>query len=604
MRRRTRRRRRCASSLVAVAVLARRRRAHRRSPSSRPAAGARRRVDRPTPRRPPTPARRRHHGRRRRRRGRRRPPTPTDGPRRPASIDWQRVDDELEPGTLEVPVDYDDPDGGTFELFLVRRPADDQDEQDRHRCSSTPAGPAFGGRRLRRRRRAHLRRGAARALRHRRLGPARHRATPAGDRLHRRLRPVLRRHRHHARRRRRAPADRRPRRGLRRTQCVDEERRHPPARRHERLGPRHGLDPPGARRGRDLATSGSATAASSARRGRRCSPTPCAPRCSTAPPTRPSGSLEGGVAAGDGLRGHARHVPRRSAARDDDCAFHNDGDAEGAFDDADARRSTTSRSRASPAAPTSRAAWRCRPSARRCTTSSFWDQLSEALADAQDGDGEGLLALCDSYYHRNPDGTWPNSSRRSRRSRCMDDAERPTVEEDDASAPQFLDGRAALRAGHDGRRTSARSSRRPSRPADRRSPAPAPGRSSSSARPATRRRRWRARGRWPTRWRTAGSSSSTADQHTGYGVNDCGDDVDRRLPDRPRGPAGRDRLLAVRPSGPARSGRFRRTGRRSAWRKGWDSNPRRPEGPQRLSRPSHSSTLASFRGGRLSPRPR
>ena len=31
------------------------------------------------------------------------------------------------------------------------------------------------------------------------------------------------------------------------------------------------------------------------------------------------------------------------------------------------------------------------------------------------------------------------------------------------------------------------------------------------------------------------------------------------------------------------------------WRKEWDSNPRRPIRPQRCSRPSHSSTLASFR---------
>ena len=36
-----------------------------------------------------------------------------------------------------------------------------------------------------------------------------------------------------------------------------------------------------------------------------------------------------------------------------------------------------------------------------------------------------------------------------------------------------------------------------------------------------------------------------------------------------------------------------------SWRKAWDSNPRRPEGPQQFSRLSHSSALAAFRRSRL-----
>ena len=59
-----------------------------------------------------------------------------------------------------------------------------------------------------------------------------------------------------------------------------------PARRHEQLGARHGRHPAGARRGQRSATSGSATAASSAQRGRRCSRRRCVPRCSTARWTR------------------------------------------------------------------------------------------------------------------------------------------------------------------------------------------------------------------------------------------------------------------------------------------------------------------------------
>ena len=65
----------------------------------------------------------------------------------------------------------------------------------------------------------------------------------------------------------------------------------------------------------------------------------------------------------------------------------------------------------------------------------FWEQLSEALAAAQDGDGEGLLALWDSLLPPQPDGTWPNFLEAFQVIRCMDQVERPTVEEDDATAP-------------------------------------------------------------------------------------------------------------------------------------------------------------------------
>ena len=44
--------------------------------------------------------------------------------------------------TLEVPIDYADPDGGSFELYVARHPPSNQDEQDRHACWSTRAVPA------------------------------------------------------------------------------------------------------------------------------------------------------------------------------------------------------------------------------------------------------------------------------------------------------------------------------------------------------------------------------------------------------------------------------------------------------------------------------
>ena len=62
----------------------------------------------------------------------------------------------------------------------------------------------------------------------------------------------------------------------------------------------------------------------------------------------------------------------------------------------------------------------------------LWDQLSGALAAAQQGDGAGLLQLWDAYYLRQPDGTWPNTREAGAVITCMDQAERPTVAEADA----------------------------------------------------------------------------------------------------------------------------------------------------------------------------
>ena len=66
------------------------------------------------------------------------------------------------------------------------------------------------------------------------------------------------------------------------------------------------------------------------------------------------------------------------------------------------------------------------------------------MADAQDGDGEGLLALYDAYYQRSEDGTWGNELEAFQSISCMDQSERPTVEQSDADA--LLINEAAPRA--------------------------------------------------------------------------------------------------------------------------------------------------------------
>jgi pimeloyl-ACP methyl ester carboxylesterase len=118
------------------------------------------------------------------------------------------------------------------------------------------------------------------------------------------------------------------------------------------------------------------------------------------------------------------------------CPFHNDGDAEGAFDrlmlaiddnpiPTVAGRPELTRSMALTAV------------AEAMYSESLWDQADQALADAQQGDGAGLLTLFDEYFRRRDDGTWDNSLEAFQVISCADEPARLTVEEEDASAAKF-----------------------------------------------------------------------------------------------------------------------------------------------------------------------
>ena len=133
----------------------------------------------------------------------------------PAPIEWSMdaLGDGVDEGHLVVPIDYANPDAGTFTLYLTRHRATGD------RVGSlliNPGGPGVAGSDFGDYADQIFDQPPARRLRHHRLGSARHRAHHAGDRLHRRLRPLLRRYRHHAGRRGRAPGDRRPRQGVHR----------------------------------------------------------------------------------------------------------------------------------------------------------------------------------------------------------------------------------------------------------------------------------------------------------------------------------------------------------------------------------------------------
>jgi pimeloyl-ACP methyl ester carboxylesterase len=69
---------------------------------------------------------------------------------------------------------------------------------------------------------------------------------------------------------------------------------------------------------------------------------------------------------------------------------------------------------------------------------SFWRPLGDALAAAERGDGAPLLGFYDSLYQRRADGSWDNSLEAYQAITCMDSAERRSVDDEDAATLQFV----------------------------------------------------------------------------------------------------------------------------------------------------------------------
>jgi pimeloyl-ACP methyl ester carboxylesterase len=124
---------------------------------------------------------------------------------------------------------------------------------------------------------------------------------------------------------------------------------------------------------------------------------------------------------------------------DPGCAFHNGGDAESAYDALMAALDADPIPSGDPSRP---------PVNRDVATTGVieamysdvrWPALAESLAAAQQGDGAGLMALNDSYYQRQPDGSYDNFLEAFPVISCADSGERRTVEEIDADAPRYTE---------------------------------------------------------------------------------------------------------------------------------------------------------------------
>ncbi|MFN8022185.1 MAG: alpha/beta hydrolase [Acidimicrobiales bacterium] len=105
---------------------------------------------------------------------------------------------------------------------------------------------------------------------------------------------------------------------------------------------------------------------------------------------------------------------------DTTCAFHNDGDAEGAFLDLLSTIETTAIPTAVGRPDLNQGVFELAV-AQALYSDSLWPQLAQALADAQAGDGAGVLELYDEYYGRNPDGSYGDELEAYFAITCADD---------------------------------------------------------------------------------------------------------------------------------------------------------------------------------------
>ncbi|NND76211.1 MAG: alpha/beta fold hydrolase [Ilumatobacter sp.] len=122
---------------------------------------------------------------------------------------------------------------------------------------------------------------------------------------------------------------------------------------------------------------------------------------------------------------------------DSSCRFHNDGDAASAFDDLLVRLDDEPLP-----GPGERVDVNLGVAVtgvvRAMYSDQFWPVLERALEDAAEGDGTGLLQLQDAYFQRSADGTYSNLLEAFQAISCADDRERPTVEESDEQAAELL----------------------------------------------------------------------------------------------------------------------------------------------------------------------
>ena len=147
-------------------------------------------------------------------------------------------------------------------------------------------------------------------------------------------------------------------------------------------------------------------------------------------------SIQEGMAQAKGFEGQLATFLKQCSERTT-CEFHNNGDAEAAFDqlvlDIDTKPLEVSKDRTLVTQGVLFTAV-----AQAMYSDYYWPQLSEALSAAQGGDGKGILQLYDDYYQRKDDGTYGNELEAFLAISCLDDPGATSTEEVELHIEDFI----------------------------------------------------------------------------------------------------------------------------------------------------------------------
>jgi pimeloyl-ACP methyl ester carboxylesterase len=119
------------------------------------------------------------------------------------------------------------------------------------------------------------------------------------------------------------------------------------------------------------------------------------------------------------------------------CAFHNGGKAEAAFDKLVLDIDTTPLEVSKDRTPVTQGVL-FTAVAQAMYSDYYWPQLSEALSEAQNGNGKGILQLYDDYYQRKDDGTYGNELEAFLAISCLDDPGASSIEDVDSHIEDFI----------------------------------------------------------------------------------------------------------------------------------------------------------------------
>jgi pimeloyl-ACP methyl ester carboxylesterase len=147
-------------------------------------------------------------------------------------------------------------------------------------------------------------------------------------------------------------------------------------------------------------------------------------------------SSQEGMAQAGGFEGQLTTF-LAACSENNTCAFYNGGKAEAAFDALlfalDAKPLVVSKDRTPVTQGVAFTAV-----AQAMYSDSNWPQLEQALADAQQGDGSGLLQLYDDYYQRKEDGSYGNELEAFLAISCLDDPGSTSIKEVEAAVPDYV----------------------------------------------------------------------------------------------------------------------------------------------------------------------